>query len=189
MNGIDDLMNMVRREARRVAADLIQSSRHGIVTSYNPAGPAVIVQYQEDLDYDGNPKDSGWVPWSCGSAGSGWTACFAPAIGMQATVNFAGGDGNSPYATGALHSQTQPPPGVPEGEMWLFHKTGVYIKLTSVGEIETNAGTWNHTGNLNVSGSITAGGNAGGFSGCDGSFTTPTGQIVTVKRGVITNIY
>lgn len=186
---MEGLLNIIRREVESIVRRFYQPSRVGVIAAYNPAGPSVQVQFPEDLDYDGNPKVTGWIPWQVGSAGSGWTATFAPALGMQAAVHFVNGESNSAYATGALHSQQQPSPGVPEGEMWLLHKSGVFIKLTGVGEIETNAGIWNHVGNLNVSGSIHAGGNAGGQAGCDGSFTTPTGQIVTVKNGLITNIY
>ena len=185
-----DFLSLIRRECEQMIAALVKMPRHGIVESYNPANATVRIKFPEDLDYTGQPKRTGWIPWAAGSAGNGWTVMFAPALGMQATVHYSGGISNSAFASGALHSTEQPPPtgGVPEGEFWMQHASGTYIKMTAEGEIESGGGTWNHTGNFAATGSITAGGNSNGQAGCDGSFTTPTGNVVTVRAGVITNI-
>jgi phage baseplate assembly protein gpV len=190
MGAAADLLNLIRREIAREVPRRIKPPRHGVVSAYNPNTAAVKVSFHEDLDQQGNPKQTGWIPWHVQSAGNGWTMMCAPVMGMQVAVHFAGGDGNSAYATGAIHSTAQPPPpgGVPEGEFWMLHKSGTFLKFNTAGEIESGAGTWNHTGNLTVSGSITSGGNVAAQAGVDGSFTTPTGNIVTVKAGVITNI-
>lgn len=45
------------------------------------------------------------------------------------------------------------------------------------------------TQGITAGGAITSGGGAGGGGGVTGSFSTPTGQIVTIVNGVVTNIY
>lgn len=57
---------------------------------------------------------------------------------------------------GGAFSLAAPPPQAPAGEFWLVHQSGSFVKLLADGSIAVNATTLNVTGNLSVSGSITA---------------------------------
>jgi hypothetical protein len=140
MRGIEDFLNVIRREANAAVKRRIRSPRHGIVSAYNPARPAVKVKFTEDLDADGNPKETGWIPIAVASAGAGWGIMFAPHLGQHVTVDYANDESNSPFLRNALHSDAEPGIGAPEGEYWMVHQSGTVLKMTATGTVLIGAG-------------------------------------------------
>jgi hypothetical protein len=87
-----------------------------------------------------------------------------------------------------------------DGQWKIARNTGaaLYVKLQSgafsveidpAGNITSASPSWEHTGDIMITGSLSTTGNATVGTGASGSFTTPTGQTVMVQNGIVTNIY
>ena len=74
-------------------------------------------------------------------------------------------------------------------EILIKHKSGTLIKIGDGGDITSIAGTWNHTGEFWVDGNVHTSGNVVVGTGASGTFSTSTGNVVTVRDGIITNIF
>lgn len=139
---MDDLLNIIRREAERAVRGLAQS-RAATVTSYDPARHACKVSYGE-VGEDG--VESQWLPIAPTWAGNGWGVVCAPAIGTQVVVDYLGGGDGTGMVTGHLPNVKDAPPAVPSGEAWLVHSSGAFVKLLNGGAISISGGTINITG-------------------------------------------
>jgi hypothetical protein len=140
--------NMIRQEAQ-MATQHQSFSRAGKIVNYDPARHSVRVQLQPEGTMTGYiPLEEPWV-------GDGWGMYCAPAIGTIVEVQFLQGSKQSGVAGGRYYSAKTQPLAVPSGEFWLVHKNGQVLKFLNDGTIQTN-GTWNHTGDLHVTGNITA---------------------------------
>jgi hypothetical protein len=102
----------------------------------------------------------------------------------------------------------------PDGSMEMWHPSGAYIRIGAGGhenlaplvfddnwvvppytgapvsitiscatDLNLDVASANFTGSVSIDGNLSVG------TGASGSFTTPTGQTVTVRDGIITNIY
>ncbi|WP_342627570.1 phage baseplate assembly protein V [Nguyenibacter vanlangensis] len=124
---------------------------------------------------------------------------WAPVPGEQVVVLALWGDVSQGVILGAIPQDAQVAPGT--GAQWskrfadgatLTYDPGTHILTANIpdGGIVVNAGksvTVNAPAIL-ASQNIDAGGNLSAGTGATGSFTTPTGAIVTVQDGIITNI-
>ncbi len=105
-------------------------------------------------------------------------------LGTDVSLLNVTGDSTSGVIVGSGH-QTYRKTGLTAGQTQLYDLTGTTFLLDAGGGILATPSARNFTiqGDLAVTGNIIAG------TGASGTFTTPTGQIVTVQDGLITNIY
>lgn len=158
---ISEVMNMVRGEMARFVS-LSNREMVGFIDSYKDSDHTAKVKYPTELDPDGNPRITGWLPFKVAAGGASASWVIAPAIGDQCTVAHLGGDSEAGTITGFLHNIVDTPPNVKEGEGVLRHtKTGNTFKLNADGSFQT---THKATGNYvkvdadgNISANITGG--------------------------------
>ncbi len=150
-----DWLNIVRREIARF------QTRHnrkmvGFIDSYNPNDHTAKVKYPTELDANGNPRISGWIPFQAQAGGAGASWIIGPAIGDQCTTEHLEGDSEAGVITGFLHNTVDTPPNAASGQAILRHtSTGNYFTLNTDGSFQ-----WVHkaTGNyhkLDASGNAT----------------------------------
>lgn len=131
----DDLTNLIRREITRF------QSRHnketaGFIDSYNHNDHTAKVKLPTELDANGNPRITGWLPFKVAAGGAGASWVIGPQIGDQCTVSYLEGDSESGTISGFLHSTAALPPVVMPGEAVLRHTaTGNILKLNAQGEM------------------------------------------------------
>lgn len=101
--------------------------------------------------------------------------CSNPLPGADAVIAYVGGDQSNGVVI-ATGDQRYRLLNLRPGESGMHDNLGQKIYLSQAGIEITSPGT-------STSGNLVAG------TGASGSFTTPTGQIVTVQNGIITNIY
>jgi phage baseplate assembly protein V len=164
-------MNHIKNQMR-LAAEMAQShiakTRYGIIDSYDPGAYACRVRLQPDNTL------TGWLPLPSIWVGNGWGLFSPPSIGDLASVEFTEGDIDSGFTGLRFYSDIDRPLPVPAGEFWLVHKLGQTFKLYNTGKAEFSDGhgaiitlngdgtitsaatTWTHTGNINMTGTITA---------------------------------
>jgi len=136
----------------------------------NDTGPVQTVQAQLDAlsVRDGIP-----VLYGYGFTGS-------PPVAADLHVAFIDGDRSKAVAIASGH-QTYRLRGLATGESAAYDMWGHFIKL-GYGGITIN-------GNVTVTGTLSNTGNVVAGTGASGTFSTPTGQTVTVQDGIVTNIY
>lgn len=117
------------------AADTNQTAktRHGIVTSYDPATYSVNVELQPDK------KLTGWIPLVSPWVGNGWGMFCPPSIGDAVEISFQEGDNENGVAGWRFYNDEDRPLPCPSGEFWLVHGTGTYFKLLNDGKILLNS--------------------------------------------------
>ena len=188
------LLNANRLQAQRAMASVV-TSRVGSITSYDPNTFTARVQLQPDSEI------SGWMPVSSAWIGNGWGMFAPPNIGDLVDVVYINGDLQAGTIVARFYNQQNQPIAVPSGEFWLVHKSGAFFKLLNAGgltlsdgkgatvtlngdgTITSAASNWIHTGNVTIDGNLAV------STGDSGSFTTPTGDVVTVQDGITTNIF
>lgn len=159
---IDEWQNALNARALGMAAGLGQA-QWGVVTSVDPARPAVRVRFQPSAVL------SGWMPVLQAAAGGGWSVTTIPAPGMQAFVAVDSGDPQSGVVLGFAHSDgarlaevpaTEGSGGVPRpnvtplvaGETVLTGPDGQVIRIGAAGIYMR--GTVMIDGNLRVNGDV-----------------------------------
>jgi hypothetical protein len=131
---IIDLQNMIRREAEIAVQKYAPAHRFGIVSQYNPAGHQVRVTFPEDLDANGNPQLSPWMPIVSPAASGDAGDVAAPLMGSQAMViHFGYGADRFTFMLGTVRSAVDAVPsmpgaaansGIPEGSRAIVHPLG-----------------------------------------------------------------
>jgi hypothetical protein len=137
---IDRLSNAIKSHA----AGLDQSTgqvKFGTVTSVNSQNATARVLIQP------NGVLSGWLPILSQWVGSGWGMMCPPYPGDQVLLVPQEGDGEQGVIVGRTFSNQQVPPVVPEGEFWLVHQSGSFLKLCNDGTIQVS-------GDLHVQGDV-----------------------------------
>lgn len=140
-----ELGNYVKQLAQ---SNQIALMRVGTVASYDPTNYCVKVTLQPE------GVTTGWLPLVSAWVGNGWGMFSPPSIGDQIEVQFHDGDFDAGVACQRFFTDVNRPLTVPSGEFWLVHKSGSFVKLLSDGSISSK-GTWNHQGDINVSGTVT----------------------------------
>lgn len=176
------LQNIMRLQAMLQGA-AFSHPRSGLVTAFHPASYCAKVKLQP------GGQETGWIPVGTSWAGNGWGLFAPPSIDTQVIVLFQEGSIDVGVIVSMLYSTVDKPLSVDPGEFWLVHEDGAYIKFKNGGELQTAASMLTHTGPVTVSESLSADGNLVAGTGATGNFSTPTGQVVTVQDGIITNIY
>lgn len=167
MIGRGPLENAMRLQSLR-ASGARTSSRIGFVTSYDPTNYAVKATLQPD------DVETGWLSFASFWVGNGWGLFAPPSINQRISVELIDGDLDAGFAELSLFDNDNRPLEVQSGEFWLVHKLGAYFKLLNTGAVTFSdskgasltmngdgtvtsaASTWNHTGDVNVTGKVTA---------------------------------
>jgi phage gp45-like len=126
------------------ATSLDQSSgqiKFGTVTSVNSQNATARVLIQPDGVL------SGWLPVLSQWVGAGWGLVCPPSPGDQVLLVPQEGDVEQGIIIGRSYSNKQMPPVVPDGEFWLVHKSGSFLKIC-------NDGTIRISGDLHVQGDV-----------------------------------
>ena len=144
---MDSFLNHIRGQASQLDQSWAQP-RIALVSSVNPTlcTARVMIQPENVL--------SGWLPVTSVWVGAGWGLCCLPSPGDQVLVIWQEGDAEHGIIVARLWSANAVPPVAPVGEFWLVHKSGSYLKLQNDGSIASSSATWNHQGDLHVSGNV-----------------------------------
>jgi hypothetical protein len=113
---MEDLLNVVRREAERVGARATTWSV-GTIDSYDKATHAAKVKLQPEGTL------SGWLPLNSLGVGSSFGVHIGPNVGDPVLVHFHEGDREAGVILGRFFTDKHPPVPVEEGEFLLQHST------------------------------------------------------------------
>lgn len=116
-------------------------AKFGTVSSVNVQTGNVKVTIQPDGVL------SGWLPMLSPWVGNGWGMVCPPSPGDQVLLIAQEGDAEQGVVIGCAYSSKQRPPPAPEGELWLVHNSGSYLKLCGDGTIRVS-------GDLHVDGDV-----------------------------------
>lgn len=132
-----DVMNMVRGEIARWTTDR-PKRQIGLVDSYNDNDHTVKVKLLTDLDDNGQPKITGWIPFGTqGGSQQGISFTVGPNIGDQAVIDHAEGDAEAGHVSHILHNTVDTPPKTASGQAILQHNpTGNYFTINTDGSIK-----------------------------------------------------
>ncbi|MGZ5029014.1 MAG: phage baseplate assembly protein V [Methylobacter sp.] len=154
---MNQLLNANRAQAQQSAGHTA-TVRAGIVSGYDPVNYCAKVRLQPDN------TETGWLPVLTPWAGNGW-GFFAPVTpGDVVEVQFQEGGKEAGFICQRFFNDGIRPLPVPSGEFWLVHQSGSLLKFHNDGSIELHAATninssataWNHTGDINLTGTLTA---------------------------------
>jgi uncharacterized protein involved in type VI secretion and phage assembly len=132
----DDIVDLINREIAR--AYTRHPRRHiGLVDSYNPNDHTIKAKFLTDLDNDGQPKISGWIPVGTqGASENGVSFVVGPNVGDQVVIDYAEGDAEAGHVSHFLHNTVDVPPNVASGAAVLQHnKTGNHFTINTDGSM------------------------------------------------------
>lgn len=147
---MDSFLNHLKAQSSQLDQAWAQP-RLGLVASVDPATYTARVMIQPEGVL------SGWLPIGSTWVGAGWGLACLPSPGDQVLIVWQEGDPEHGIIACRLWSATTTAPMAPVGEFWLTHRTGSYLKLRNDGSIASSAGSWTHTGNLQVTGDVSDG--------------------------------
>ncbi|WP_316853454.1 phage baseplate assembly protein V [Ralstonia holmesii] len=176
-----------------LAAEMAQSgkshSKAGIVTSYDPGTASARVRLQP-IDPD-QPDNSltGWLPVCTPWVGNGWGLDAPVSIGDQVIVQFIDGEVENGFITCRLFSDAQRPTGAQSGEFFLTHESGSKLQfhndgtvtLISAGTLTSQAPQWNHTGPVQIDGTLLVKQTITGQAGMAVSGNNGTGNSMSIN--------
>lgn len=131
-----DWANFIRAEIARFV------SRHnrgmvGFIDAYDPQDHTAKVKFPTELDANGQPRISGWLPIQAQAGGAGASWIIGPQVGDQCTVEHIEGSSEAGKITGFLHNTVDTPPTAQSSEAVLRHTpTGNYFKLNADGSFQ-----------------------------------------------------
>ena len=132
-----DVMNMVRGEIARWTTDR-PKRQIGLVDSYNNNDHTVKVKLLTDLDDNGQPKITGWIPLGT-QAGSqqGISFVVGPNVGDQVVIDHAEGDAEAGHVSHVLHNTVDTPPNAASGQAIMQHNpTGNNFTINTDGSMQ-----------------------------------------------------
>lgn len=122
----------------QMAAARNASMRVGLVTSVDPATYSAKVSLQP-APAEGDAPETGWLPVWSPWVGNGWGFYALPARGDQVLVLFLEGDVQAGLVLGALYSDEDRPLTAPQGELWVQHTGGAFLKFQNDGSVHMKA--------------------------------------------------
>lgn len=181
------------RNHMALAAQLAQGdraeSRAGEVKSYDPGTASARVRLLP-IDPD-NPDRSltGWLPVTSPWVGNGWGMDAPVSPGDQVEVQFFGGEIDNGYVCARLFSDQQRPTGAQSGEFFLTHASGSKLQfhndgsvtLVSAGTLTSQAPQWNHTGPVQIDGTLLVKKTITGQAGMAVSGNNGTGNSMSIS--------
>lgn len=126
---MDDLNNVVRREAERVMGTRA-TTRLATITSYDPSTYSCKVALQPE------GAETGWCPIASIQVGNGYGIYTPPRPGDQAVVVFQEDNVETPVVVGFLYNDVDRAATVPAGEVHIVHEAGNKVVLKPGGVIE-----------------------------------------------------
>jgi hypothetical protein len=126
---IDDLLNIMRREAERVVERRASGLRIGTVSSYDPVTHSVKLLLQPE------GTESGWCPVSTDGVGSGFGRYCGPQTSQAFLVYFHEGDVEGGVILGRVPTDHEQPFSVQPGEIADLTPWGSFIKLLQNGSV------------------------------------------------------
>lgn len=168
---IDDLLNVIRREAERVVGRQASGIRMGTVSSYDPVTHSVKLELQPDGD------QTGWMPICTAGIGNGSGSYHGPSTGQMFAAYFMEGDIETGLIIGRVPNDDDSPISVQPGEIIDQTPWGSFVKLLMDGSVafQDKAGA---KVVLDGSGNITMTGKAGQTIAMDSS-----GNIILTPGG------
>lgn len=132
-----DLLNVIRVEISRAFSGRARR-QIGLIDSYNNNDHTVKVKLLTDLDENGQPKITGWIPFGTNGASQGGISfCIGPNVGDQVVIDHAEGDAEASHVSHVLHNTVDVPPNVASGQAVMQHNpTGNYLTINTDGSIE-----------------------------------------------------
>lgn len=132
------LLNIIRREVQRFQA-MHNREQVGLIDSYRADDHTAKVKFLTEVDVNGNPRITGWLPFKVAAGGQGASWVIAPQVGDQCVVSYLENDSETGVISGFLHNTQDQAPTVQPSEAVLRHtSTGNYIKLRQDGSITAN---------------------------------------------------
>ncbi len=184
-----------------IPAEVSNMLRWGTVIDVRVALPARVRVETGEIQTD-------WIAWLERRAGPNGRTWHAPGIGEQVLLGCPDGDISQAVILGSVPQDEYPQPAssedvdrttYPDGSTVEFnHATSTLSVNTGTGsvivncqqaEVHASAAVVLDTPTTRATGSVSADGNVSAGTGASGTFTTATGQVVTVERGVVTNIF
>jgi len=159
------MINQLRNQmalAAQLAQDGKSHSKVGIVTSYDPGTASARVHLMPiDPDFPDNTL-TGWLPVGTPWVGNGWGLDAPVSIGDQVEVQFLDAATENGYISARLFSDQARPTGAQSGEFFLTHSSGSKLQfhndgtvtLISAGTLTSQAPQWNHTGPMQINGTL-----------------------------------
>ncbi len=132
------LANLMRREDQRGRAvrEMI-----GEIDSYDPKSHTAKVKFDTDLDNQGQPRISGWLPMRVASAGANGHMVFGPTPGDQVVVHYSESDQEGGVISHFVHNDVHQPPQVESGEFKMIaHNASVFIDKNSAVTVDDGGG-------------------------------------------------
>lgn len=125
------LSNAERAAMQRLLAERA-AMRYAVVTNYDPKTHMAMVKVM--------PEEivSGWLPIAVQWVGNSFGLYVGPNVGDQVIVVHVEGDPDVGIIVGRLNSASEVPPAVPAGEAWAVHKSGSFLKFTNDGNVLLN---------------------------------------------------
>lgn len=175
---IEDLLNIVRREAERVVDRRASGIRIGLVESFDPATHSVKLSLQPEGTL------SGWLPLSAIGVGNGFGVYVGATTGHAYAAYFHEGDLEAGVIIGRLPTDHESPVQVQSGEIIAQSPTGSLLSL-----LQDGTATLKDKGGATIamdgSGNITLTAKAGQTIAMDasGNITLTPAGAGTVKLG------
>ena len=154
---MQSLLNTMRSQAQLIHGSLART-RIAVVTSYDPANYAAKVKIVPE-EYE-----TGWLPVVSPWVGADWGMYAPVSPGDIVEIQFVEGSIENGFICQRFWNDNTRPLTVQSGEFWLVHKSGSALKFLNDGSVILSANTaitsdspvWNHSGDMNVTGTITA---------------------------------
>lgn len=156
------MIDLIQREIGRFF-NRIPKAHVGLIDSWDATNHAAKVKHATEVDSNGNPRISGWIPARLAAGGANGSWVIGPTPGDQVIVDYLDGDPDSPYVAGFLHNDVDRAPVVQSGEAHLKTKAASVhidasgnVTITTTGTVTHNVG--NHSivasGNVTISGNV-----------------------------------
>ena len=180
------------RNQMALQAQMAQNSRAttkvGVVTSYDPGSASARVEIQP-VDPDHPDKSlTGWLPVASAWVGNGWGIDAPVSPGDQVEVQFFDGEIENGVICARLFSDQARSTGAQSGEFFLTHASGSKLQfhndgtvtLISAGTLTSQATQWNHTGPVQIDGTLVVTQTITGQAGMSVSGNNGTGNSMSI---------
>ena len=180
------------RNQMALHAQMAQSARAttkvGVVTSYDPGSASARVEIQP-VDPDHPDKSlTGWLPVASAWVGNGWGIDAPVSPGDQVEVQFFDGEIENGVICARLFSDQARSTGAQSGEFFLTHASGSKLQfhndgtvtLISAGTLTSQAPQWNHTGPVQIDGTLVVTQTITGQAGMSVSGNNGTGNSMSI---------
>jgi uncharacterized protein involved in type VI secretion and phage assembly len=133
---IQKLLNIMKLQGN--LSDSRAYTAIGQIINFDPINYLVDVELLA-ADSDSPALTTGFIALASPWVGNGWGMFCPPSIGDLCDVHFQEAQLQNPYASLRFYGLANVPLNVPQGEFWLVHQTGTYIKLMNDGSVNINA--------------------------------------------------